>query len=146
MKLALTIGFLIVLAGCSDQAAKEAVKRVLTDPESARFSEVRPGKAKGNVCGLVNAKNRMGGYVGNTPFLFEKSSDSAELVSEVTDADFKSLWWKMKEKDFQDDFMRLFGQCRQLDRWPAICGTAVPITRHPLCTDLTAKIKERFDH
>jgi hypothetical protein len=43
--------------------AKDTVKEKLVDPRSAEFKNVR-ATATGNVCGEVNSKNRMGGYVG----------------------------------------------------------------------------------
>ena len=47
--------------------AKEAVKLKLKDPDSAQFRNVRTVRV-GLVCGEVNAKNSMGGYVGYTAF------------------------------------------------------------------------------
>lgn len=56
----------LVCAGC-DGTAERAVRNQLIDPNSAEFSEV---VVKGNVtCGLVNSKNRMGGYTGSQLFL-----------------------------------------------------------------------------
>lgn len=69
----LLAGLVLVLACTSAQSADlgratELVRDELMDPFSAQFKAVRPGKG-GNVCGLVNAKNAMGGYVGWTPFV-----------------------------------------------------------------------------
>ena len=50
--------------------AEAAVSRNLLDPSSARFSEVRIVAGPGGtslVCGMVNAKNKFGGYVGAQP-------------------------------------------------------------------------------
>ena len=48
--------------------ARAAVVKKLKDPESARFTDVRVnGEA---VCGLVNAKNAMGGYPGAHKFYY----------------------------------------------------------------------------
>jgi hypothetical protein len=63
-------------------AAKAAMTRKLTDPESARFDQLFKvmtdnGEA---ICGLVNSKNRMGGYTGATGFIFEKTSNRATLM------------------------------------------------------------------
>lgn len=51
------------------KGVEQKVLDVLADPDSARFSEVEYFKATGGGCGLVNAKNAMGGYVGFTPFV-----------------------------------------------------------------------------
>lgn len=60
------VALTLVCAGC-DGAAERAVRNQLIDPTSAEFSEVA---TKGNVtCGLVNSKNRMGGYTGRQLFL-----------------------------------------------------------------------------
>jgi hypothetical protein len=51
-------------------------KRVLgalVDPDSAKFNDVRYFPKTGAGCGLVNAKNRMGGYTGFTEFVAESS-------------------------------------------------------------------------
>jgi hypothetical protein len=51
-------------------AAKAAMSRKLTDPESARFTD--PFNSNGTtpvMCGMVNSKNRMGGYSGATGFV-----------------------------------------------------------------------------
>lgn len=48
--------------------AKKIVADGMRDPEATRFRDVRRGRS-GKVCGLVNAKNAMGGYVGYTEFV-----------------------------------------------------------------------------
>ena len=52
---------------------KAAVQKDLKDPESARFGEIKagfpPGQNHPTVCGLVNAKNSFGGYVGMRYFI-----------------------------------------------------------------------------
>lgn len=56
----------VICIGC-DSAAERSVRERLVDPASAEFSEVT---TKGNVtCGLVNSRNRMGGYTGRQLFL-----------------------------------------------------------------------------
>ena len=58
-------------AGAEVQA-KEGVKSILRDPESARFSSLRAYRQLGGqlvVCGYVNAKNGFGGYTGDEAFI-----------------------------------------------------------------------------
>jgi hypothetical protein len=53
------------------QAVSKGVTASLKDPESARFGRMRGGQSSTGqlwVCGLVNAKNSYGGYVGMKPF------------------------------------------------------------------------------
>lgn len=53
--------------------AKRAVVRTMKDPDSAQFRDVRWRRASGDllatVCGEVNARNALGGYVGFTRFV-----------------------------------------------------------------------------
>lgn len=48
--------------------AEEAVKHELIDGDSAKFRNVRKN-SDFEVCGEVNSKNRLGAYIGFTPFL-----------------------------------------------------------------------------
>ena len=64
---------LCVLVGACDQysEAKEAVAYGLIDPTSPLFREVKKCYFNPDVIeGEVNAKNRMGAYVGFEPFLY----------------------------------------------------------------------------
>lgn len=55
--------------------AKEAVKQTLVDPSSAQFRDVEVCSGDREVwTGEVNAKNRMGAYVGFTPFFYDGNS------------------------------------------------------------------------
>ena len=70
----------LVLGGC-DSGAKRAVRERLVDPRSAQFSEVRT--EDGVTCGLVNSKNRLGGYTGRKLFVYKGG-----VVSFVGEASF----------------------------------------------------------
>lgn len=61
---------------------KAFISRKLTDPESARFEDLfKVQSDRGEaVCGLVNAKNRMGGYAGAAGFIYEKSSRTGTIM------------------------------------------------------------------
>lgn len=80
MRAGLILGALL-LSGCdlngSMGQAEDAVREKLADPDSAKFrdlrvvvSTTRKGSRLEAVCGDVNAKNRMGGYSGYTPFAY----------------------------------------------------------------------------
>ena len=65
---------------------QETVKYGLIDPDSASFRNVRAidmkladGTTYKSVCGEVNSKNRMGGYVGFTPFKGHMESSQFKL-------------------------------------------------------------------
>ena len=83
MRGVLVVALLASLSACNDSKAETAVKDLLIDPESAQFSDVVTNGS--TTCGFVNSKNRMGGYVGRTAFLYE---DGVARLSSVDDADF----------------------------------------------------------
>jgi hypothetical protein len=69
--------------GAADEfaAAKAAMSRKLTDPESARFTDLfKSSGATPVVCGMVNSKNRMGGYGGATGFVYIPPENLAVLM------------------------------------------------------------------
>jgi hypothetical protein len=102
----LTVFFLtLMLMGCGADEGKhkDIVKNLLSDPESAQFQRIKQsGKDKDVWCGEVNAKNRLGGYVGYTRYVlqtigFEELKASEVFVSRfVTErdsrAEFQSAW------------------------------------------------------
>jgi hypothetical protein len=65
--------------------AKALLQKKMIDPESARFSEMFKIQAAGGegdiYCGLVNSKNRMGGYAGNAGFIYEKNLNRATIMA-----------------------------------------------------------------
>lgn len=60
--------------------AKDAVRLLLKDPDSAKFRDVQHNRRTGTSCGLVNAKNSMGGYVGERAFLVQAGGSMASLA------------------------------------------------------------------
>jgi hypothetical protein len=61
----------LACSGCRN-TVETAVKDQLIDPESAIFSDIET-KA-GVTCGVVNSKNRFGGYVGQRVFIYKDGS------------------------------------------------------------------------
>lgn len=59
--------------------AKDAVRAILKDPDSAKFKDVQYNRKTGVSCGVVNAKNSMGGYVGDRAFVVEGGGSLASL-------------------------------------------------------------------
>lgn len=53
--------------------AQQKVKKHLRDPDSAQFRNIRANPKTDVTCGFVNAKNRMGGYVGERQFVIFSS-------------------------------------------------------------------------
>lgn len=60
--------------------AENKVKETLLDPNSAQFRN-----QKGN-CGEVNAKNRMGGYIGFSRYIYVPDSKVAFIESDAKDS------------------------------------------------------------
>ena len=73
--------------------AEGQVKRLLKDPDSASFRNVRVSWLSGNpvVCGQVNAKNGFGGYAGFGRFV-AGGSDIAVLESGMAAGEMEKLW------------------------------------------------------
>jgi uncharacterized lipoprotein YajG len=69
----------LALAGCSKRSAiEDVVRENLIDPDSAQFGEIveytgRDGDAE--ACVMVNSKNRMGGYTGESVVVVQKDAD-----------------------------------------------------------------------
>lgn len=83
-KITISLLALVALSACSPGAseieyAKKVVSEELFDPSSAEFSDV--AYMDGAVCGWVNGRNRMGGYVGSTKFLVK---DGYRIFSQDT--------------------------------------------------------------
>jgi hypothetical protein len=72
------------LASSKMSKAKEAISQMLFDPDSAQFHDLRRAKRIGGrevICGEVNAKNKLGGYVGRQPFAYDPSIGVAVFLA-----------------------------------------------------------------
>lgn len=75
------------LVGCSpaEWRAKDQVRKMLNDPDSAQWR--RLSASDGMVCGQVNAKNAFGGYVGYRSFMVKDGelfmSNDEETASQI---------------------------------------------------------------
>jgi hypothetical protein len=76
-------------------AALQAVRESLLDPSSAQFRSVRQ-MPNGAVCGEVNGKNRMGGYVGFQPFAADLAKQVVNLQTSQNHATNDSSSREMK--------------------------------------------------
>lgn len=105
-----------------EQKIKKQVKENLNDPDSAKFDSIFQGKEDKYFCGLVNAKNRMGGYVGMRPFVYQKVTDDFGLVTFVSDppkdSDFRMLKGSFS---FEDRYSALYDQCKSMKLWITAC-------------------------
>jgi hypothetical protein len=64
---------------------KATIRAQLSDPDSAQFRNIRKGNDSLSWCGEVNAKNRLGGFVGFTRFAAVHVADtwSVHFVTEA---------------------------------------------------------------
>jgi hypothetical protein len=76
-------------------AAHASVRRLLKDPDSARFESSYIAHT-GAVCGLVNAKNSYGGYAGASRFIVTR--EWARIEGE-NDHGISYRWSELCEKD-----------------------------------------------
>lgn len=104
--------------------AKQEVTNNLIDPDSAKFASVYKNPSSGSVCGLVNAKNRMGGYVGNTPFVYNELEGVTMVKEPPTMDDFRRHFDNL-EFSKVEDYIEMEGQCKAIKVWESQCGTPI---------------------
>lgn len=79
------------LGGCSiatESNFKDKIKRELVDPESAQFRDLKLTSSNKCLTGEVNAKNRMGGYVGFKKFF---ASEQKVIIANETSDEMKII-------------------------------------------------------
>lgn len=91
----------LLLTACdrNRSEAEEAVRTRLKDPESARFGDFYYNAQTGRGCLTVNAKNSMGGYIGDQQALMERVQGNMEvlLLEEVTPQDCRKAHGDRKD-------------------------------------------------
>lgn len=107
-------------------AAEATIRAQLLDPQSAQFTDVRNGRQDGVVCGMVNAKNRMGGYVGPHPFIVAASGHGSSFTP-PRDAAFRDFWWMFKNGQSSPDAVaerisEISVGCSLTTQWNALCA------------------------
>lgn len=103
------------LSACDSptKLAEDDVRASLKDPDSAKFRGVVKFST-GAVCGEVNAKNAMGGYVGFTPFVVSRHGQVEFDPGESTRLDDGA---KAKAEAKQRYFQLLYEtECRALPK------------------------------
>jgi hypothetical protein len=87
--------------------AKQSIEASLFDPHSAQYDDLKivdTGRAGKLVCGMVNAKNRMGGYVGRKGFIYFAASDVSHVIN-----DYWDTYVQAKDDAFvRDQLLRCF--------------------------------------
>jgi hypothetical protein len=120
---------LLILVGCDlvpspENDVKKAVKEVLIDPSSAEFGVIFQGSGPYNFCGTVNAKNRMGGYAGESFFSFKgiQGTEYGVVVLHedvAEDSDFRRLKLMSYEGSL---FSEIAEKCELPKIWLDVCG------------------------
>lgn len=115
--------------GTPENRARTALSGVLIDPGSAQIN-LLPSDGSGT-CGTVNAKNRMGGYVGARPFLIESEYASPIIFEEPSISDYR-LWAAGPESGSgRAAYDRLDYGCSFRERWAKSCDSgsaaAIPV-------------------
>jgi len=100
--------------------AHEAIKKGLFDPTSPLFSEEVIGDNE-MVCGFVNAKNRMGAYVGATPYLYVTDNVASTLPSTPKEALRKFLHSDLNDADWKENLQNVYNECAFVDLWKSGC-------------------------
>lgn len=119
------------LPGAVNEAKRE-VRRNLIDPTSARFESVYENHKTGAVCGFVNAKNRMGAYVGAKPFVYEKSSGATLVQEPPTDREFERYFDNIEYAE-AGDYMKLEEKCKSVALWQSKCSSSTYMGESKYC-------------
>lgn len=122
---------LIQLSGCDylptkKNEAEKSIKNMLVDPNSAIFKDVKVGTNSNYVCGFVNSKNRMGGYAGEAPFIYDSEKKSAQMLTNwANDRMFRDFEFSLRYKN-SSETLKLMGQietaCKFPTQWTENCG------------------------
>ncbi|MDH1308940.1 hypothetical protein N5C40_20735 [Pseudomonas fulva] len=106
---------LLAIAGCDQtlRNAHDAVKEKLFDPDSAEFRNDRI-MSDGTVCGEVNAKNRMGGYVGFTDYSVQPYTTTVRMGARaLNDCDERLIAIRTEERKEREEQRKLSSQSAQ---------------------------------
>lgn len=121
-----TLALALPLAGCDVPGlqgdAHRAARSMLNDPGSAQFQSERVVSEKGAVCGLVNAKNAMGGYVGFRPYVYYKPGLIATSDGPPNYQGYVNDIHPYYQPAFQRAFEKLTAACDFHDTWKENCG------------------------
>lgn len=132
-KIASFVVMALLVASCDllptpENDAKKAVKSLLIDTESARFERVIVPEGGGAVCGFVNGKNRMGGYAGETPFIYLTAAKLVMMYpGKPTKNDLRSLsalsgnFLSGDKNEYQEKWSSITEACKFPMEWKNNC-------------------------
>jgi hypothetical protein len=84
LRVAMVLACASLLSACSGRSgAEDAVRKVLKDPDSAKFGEFYFNRKTGKACLTTNAKNAMGGYTGDKEAHLEKTKEGWQYLFDL---------------------------------------------------------------
>lgn len=121
------------IPGTAQNAARSALSQMMFDPGAAKIEFTT--ETDEAVCGTVNGKNRMGAYVGATPFYFRKVLKFAVIYGgEPTGNDVRMLsLMDASDPNWEETYRELAAKCQFPKEWATYCGTAPGPTSNDIC-------------
>lgn len=117
-------GYVYTMPDKLESGAKEVLRHSMIDPESMKFEVVT--KRDKILCGKVNGKNRMGGYTGMTPFIYNSVLGDLGMQVYEDKADYNSIRNLKILMDTDGSWKPLLrevaGSCVFIDDWKKTCG------------------------
>lgn len=125
--LALVIAGACVLASSCDRipgtpefAARREIKAAAFDPGAVQIRYI--GSSADAVCGEMNGKNRMGAYVGFTPFIYERTLGMLSIYQGAPSVSDLRMAGYMSDGPEQDNaFLEIGLKCQFPDDWKEKC-------------------------
>ena len=128
------------LPGSAKGKARHAILEMVFDPGAAKIAFIR--QTKSAVCGTVNGKNRMGAYVGATPFVYDRQLDFLTVYGgEPETSDLRMLAiTDTDDPEWKDRYLELTSKCDFPKAWKAKCESEPPVnTSNQICAALDEK-------
>lgn len=87
-KLTSLVALAVLVTGCNStqSSAEKAVRENLKDPDSARFGEFYYNDHLKRACFTVNAKNSMGGYIGNQQVFLKRTDKGWDWINSIEES------------------------------------------------------------
>lgn len=118
----LSVGACDLVPGTPANRAKVALSGYLLDPGSAKITVLK--STPDTLCGTVNAKNRMGAYVGATPFLVDGKYATPVVFSEPTISDYSTWSDNPNTSSGHEAYSRMEDGCAFKATWAKTCDAS----------------------
>jgi hypothetical protein len=126
------VGAIVCLSGCdripgtSQSKAATSIRSGMFDPGAAKITF--SNETHHAVCGTVNGKNRMGAYVGATPFLYDKATGATLVYGGQPDSNEvrRLAGTDSSDPEWNKLFLDIAAKCAFPNEWAMNCKTAMP--------------------